>query len=78
MASRSQLVSRITQQRRLTQGMLSPGGISGSGRLSAPLSPVAADFGGRKFQLAAKKMRILGEDRIRSLLPRAEMTLGRI
>lgn len=76
MASGNQLVSRITQQRRNTQGMLSPGRKNGPGRINAPLSPVAADFAGRKFQLAAKKMRILGEDRVRSLLPRTEMTLS--
>ena len=76
MASGSQLVSRITQQRRITQGMLSPGRKNGPGGLNAPLSPVAADFAGRKFQFAAKKMRILGEDSIRSLLPRAEKTLS--
>jgi len=76
MASGSQLVSRIKQQRSLIQGMLSPGRKNQPGGFNAPLSPVAADFAGRKFQLAAKKMRVLGENNISSLLPRAEMSLS--
>ena len=77
MASGNQVVSRLKQQRSRIQGMLSPGrkNVPG-GDINVPLSPVASDFAGRKFQIAAKKMRILGEDRTRSFLPRMEMTLG--
>ena len=73
----SDLVSRLEQRRSRIQGMLSPGSskLTGEGT-NASLSPVANDFAGRKFQLAAKKMRVLGEGSIKPLLSSTGSSLG--
>lgn len=55
------LISRIQQQRGRIQGMLSPGL---QGQPGERLSPVAADFAGRKFKLAAQQMRALDPRRL--------------
>ena len=61
MPSTNLVISRLQNQRSRIQGMLSPGKKQrqSGGSLHAPLSPVASDFAGRKFQLAARKMRTL-------------------
>lgn len=55
------LISRLQQQRGRIQGMLSPGL---RGQPGERLSPVAADFAGRKFKLAAQQMRALDPRRL--------------
>ena len=65
MNSQNQITDRLQQQKDQIARMLSPG----SKRLPATrsawdYSPVAPDFGGRKFQLAAKKMRILDQEKL--------------
>lgn len=76
MMSGNQVVSRLQQQRSRIQGMLSPGRKDLSGGIHAPLSPVSSDFAGRKFLLAAKKMRVLGDNKISSMFSRSERSLS--
>ena len=59
MSSTNLVVSRIKNQRSLIHGMLSPGlkqQSQGSSSMSS-LSPVMKDLAGRKFKIAARKMR---------------------
>ena len=77
MVSGNQLASHLKQQRSRIQGMLSPGRRDRSGGgVDAPLSPVQSDFAGRKFLLAAKKMRVLGDNKISSMFSRSERSLS--
>ena len=58
MSSTNLVVSRIKNQRSLIHGMLSPGLKQQSqGSSSTSLSPVIKDLAGRKFKIAARKMR---------------------
>lgn len=61
MPSTSPLISRLHNQHGRIQGMLSPGKkLNQPGELlHASLSPLASDFAGRKFRLAARRMRSL-------------------
>ena len=66
MSSRNLVISRLQNQRNRIMGMLSPGKKQPqAGNLfHAPLSPIAPDFAGRKFQRAAQKMRSLDPARL--------------
>jgi hypothetical protein len=66
MPSNNLVISRLQNQRSRIQGMLTPGKKHRQPGASAhaPLSPVASDFAGRKFQLAAQKMRSLDADKL--------------
>ena len=70
MTSTNPVISRLQNQHSRTQGMLSPGKKQRQpgGLLHAPLTSVAADFAGRKFQLAAQKMRTLDAGKLRQTL----------
>lgn len=70
MPSDNRVISRLQNQRSRIQGMLTPGKRSHQPGTSmhASLSPVAPDFAGRKFQLAARKMRILDSSKLGQVL----------
>ena len=76
MTSGNQVVSRLQQQRSRIQGMLSPGRKDQPEGIHAPLSPVKSDFAGRKFLIAAKKMRVLGENKLSRWFSRSGMSLS--
>ena len=72
----SELVSRLQDQRNRIQGMLSPGTRKEPGSENVRLSPVAADFAGRKFQLAAKEMRVLSVEKANALFSKNSFSLS--
>ncbi len=62
MSQQNQMVNRLQQRKSQIVRMLSPGaGRSREKQGGWNFSPVAPSFGGRKFQLAAQKMRILDQ-----------------
>jgi hypothetical protein len=77
MASTNLVISRLQEQRSRIHNMLSPGLQRQLGDSShAPLSPVAPEFAGRKFQLAAKKMRVLEPRRLGQFQPESVIPLN--
>jgi hypothetical protein len=62
MSQQNQIVDRLMQQKSRIFRMFSPGSkMPRKEQASWNFSPVAPDFGGRKFQQAAEKMRVLGK-----------------
>jgi hypothetical protein len=67
MSSGNPVISRLKQRRGRIQGMLSIGGKARPGSVGdSPLSPIRVDFAGKKFQLAAKKMRAINKSKLGS------------
>jgi len=65
MSTPNPIVSRLQQQKSRISSMLSPGRKHVRMGAAAPeFSPVASDFAGRKFLLAAQKMRVLDSRRM--------------
>lgn len=70
MTSTNLIVSHLQEQHTRIHKMLSPGlQRQPEDSPHTPLSPVAPDFAGRKFQLAAKKMRVLEPRRLGQFQP---------
>ena len=76
MSASDPLVTHLQQNSSRIARMLTPGKKSDQAQSPANFSPVAADFAGRKFQLAAQKMRILNADRMGHVLPADKPQIG--
>jgi hypothetical protein len=65
MSPQNQMVNRLQAQKSRIAAMLSPGSRKLRANQDAwSLSPVTSQFGGRKFRLAAQKMRVLHKDHL--------------
>ncbi len=76
MSTPDPLIDHLQQNSSRIARMLSPGKKSDQAQSPANFSPVAADFAGRKFQLAAKKMQILNPERMGHVLPADKARMG--
>jgi len=69
MTSSNPLLAHLQQTSSRISSMLTLGRQLNQAGSTAGFSPVAAGFGGRKFQLAAQKMRFLAVEKLGNILP---------